>query len=60
MHLDGHVGLSGQVCDPGMQLVVTRCDNAALLTFEGVPDAKFDPKSVTVAGQVWGLYAIYK
>ena len=43
-----------------MQLVVTRCDKATLLTVEGMPDAKSDPKSVTVEGQVWGFYDVSK
>ena len=59
-HLGGHVGISDQVCDPVTQLAVKRCDKATLLTVEGVPDANSDPKSVTVAGQVWGFYNLSK
>ena len=60
MHLGGHVGLSGQVCDPTTQLFMTRCDNADLLSVEGVSDAKADTTSVTVAGQVWAFYSVSK
>ena len=59
-HLGGHVGLYGQVFEPVTQLVMIRCDKAALITVEGVPDAKADPKAVTVAGKVWGFYDVSK
>ena len=32
MQLGGNVGLSGKVCNPVMQLVMTICDKAALIT----------------------------
>ena len=50
--MGGHVGLSGQVCDPTTQLVMTRCDKADLLTVEGMSDAKADTTADTVTGKV--------
>ena len=44
-----------QIRDPVMDLVVTHCDEAALLTVEGVANRKFVVAVVTVMGEVWGI-----
>ena len=36
MHVRGSECFSGQVCDPVLELVMTRCDKAAPLAIKGV------------------------
>ena len=51
----GGESFAGQVRDPVTELVVTRCDKAALITVKGMADGKSGDKSVTLMREVWGL-----
>ena len=48
-------GLSGQVCYPVTELIVTRRDKAALFTVKGVTDGEFGVASITMQWEIRGL-----
>ena len=50
MHMRGSEGFSGQICDPVLELVITRSDESAPLAVEGVADGKFGVAAVTLFG----------
>ena len=56
--MGGSEGLSGKVCYPVTELIVTRRDKAALFEVKGVTDRKPRLAPVAVLGKVWGLQAI--
>ena len=51
----GSEGFAGQVCDPVPELIMTRRDEAAPLSVEGVENCKFGVAAVAVFGKVWGI-----
>ena len=56
--MPGHEGITVQVYNPVMYLVVTRNDDeATLITVKSEPNDKSDPVAISVAGRVWGFYA---
>ena len=48
-------GLANQICEPILQLDVTRHDEANIISVKGIPDAKADITATAVTGQVWGF-----
>ena len=52
MHVGGIEGLAGQFCYPVTEIVVTRCDEAALFAVKVVTDQKLCLAPVTVLGKV--------
>ena len=56
--MGGGEGFAIQVCYPVTEIVVMRCDKAALFTVKGVTNGKLCLTSVTVRGKVRGIQAI--
>ena len=56
--MGGSDGLSGQVGDPVMYLVMNRFDESNLLPVEGMPDAESDPAAAVVTGKVCMVDAV--
>ena len=55
VHVRGGEGFPGQICDPVLEIVMTRRDKAAPLAIEGVTNGEFGVVAVTVLWEVWGL-----
>ena len=51
----GGESFHGQICNPITEIVVTRRDEAAPLTVEGVVNRKIGVTAVTEIGEVWGF-----
>ena len=50
--------ISWKVIDSITEAVVISCDEAALLTVQGMTDLKFDVVAIVLGRWVWGIYAI--
>ena len=58
VHIRGGEGFACEVSNPITELVVTSCDEAALVTTKGMKDRKFSVTEIAVRGEVWGIYAV--
>ena len=57
-NMRGGEGFSCEVSDPITDLVVTSCDEAALLIVQGMTYRKFGVSAIKVGRKVWGIYAV--
>ena len=53
--MGGGEGFVCQVCDPITEIIVTRCDKAALFAVKGVTDGELGLTEIAVCWEVWGL-----